>query len=383
MSHKTLADLPDDVLLLVFSSLDSARELRALALSCRRLNHLVAGEGWRVFVKSRFPSLSVPIPQRTGQYTWRQAAESLTWQSRCWDKRSLTFYTLDLFPVPDPGRQRGRREAPFQPVVDAHFDLETQEELLVCGAGEDVVARYRLRGGASGSETTEVVCRAQGKDLGFTAGYDDVRAISVIKGSQSSRSDRTLLVGRDNGNLALLSADPARFGELLVQFKPGTTIEDPDTDEESKPAETQDTINSLDVLHRGSKSLIAAATKSSVLLYDVPENDVSEVSPSTAYNLREEVFEVSGTQLCGATWMEGGDVLALALKGCKDPLRYLTVTPWGFTHHTAVKNKALEAQFDIGYGNLCPNSLQPVYLQAGAKTGASLLLSAWRDGTCR
>ncbi|KAK0628886.1 hypothetical protein B0T17DRAFT_588872 [Bombardia bombarda] len=363
---QTLADLPDDVLLLVLASLESARDLRALALSCTRLHQLVRDDGWRVFVRNRFSSLSIPIPPN-GSHGWKQMAESLTWQSRCWDKRSLQFQAF--LPRSAPSRGPRTRQAPFQPVVDAHLDPETNQELVVWGAGENIVARYRERRGR-GEPANITWHRSEGKDLGFTAGYDDVISISILK--TRHQAGRAILTGRDNGDLSLLSAEPDRFGERLVHFHP--------TPEEHLQ---QDTINSLDVLNTSSKMLISAATKSGVLVYHLPEDDVSEVTPSTTYDLRTDVFDNSAAQLCRATWMGQGDVLALALKGCKDPLRYLSLTPSGWTHHSAAKNMDVERQFDIKYGNICPNSLQPVQPVAGSKGGTSLLLSAWRDGTCR
>ncbi|KAK3682552.1 hypothetical protein B0T22DRAFT_287907 [Podospora appendiculata] len=379
---QTLADLPDDVLLLVLASLESARDLSALALSCHRLNHLVATEGWRVFVRSRFPSLVVPIPS-SGSAGWRNLAESLTWQSRCWDKRALQFNAL--LPRPGPGREhQRRREAPFQPVIDAHYDPETQQEIVVWGAGENIVARYRDRKVSDQAAKTSWY-RSDGKDHGFTAGYDDVRAISIVK--DRHQSGRAILAGRDNGELALLSAEPDRFGERLTQFRPAPAVEHDSRNGspgQSRTQDRQETINSLDVLYTGSQSLIAAATKTSVMVYKLPEDDASEAAPLATLDLRRKVFESKATQLCHAKWMGQGEVVALALKGCKDPLRYLSISPSGeWTQQAAFKNLEIENQFNIGYGNICPSSLQPVQPHAGSKGGTNLLLSAWRDGTCR
>ena len=374
----TLVDLPDDILLLVLASLDSARDFRALALSCRRLHRFVTDDGWRVFVRSRFPSLSIPPPTQS-LHGWKKTAESLTWQSRCWDKRSLQFQAL----LPRPGlerinhnRQRGGRL--FQPVIDAHFDPETHEELVVWGAGENIVARYRQRKTSDGKPTGATWLRSEGNLNGFKAGYDDVRALAILKSERHDR--RAFLTGRDNGDLALLSAEPDQFGKRLVEFRPEAA--ESTSDGESGPVQEQDTINSLDVLYTGHQSLIAATTKSSLLIYAPPDDESTEVAPKTIFDLKDDVFETSSGQLCGATWM-GEDVLALALRGCKDPLRYLTITPTGLSHHTAAKNPDVESLFGIKYGNICPNSLQPVRPPGGGKGATNLLLSAWRDGTCR
>ncbi|KAK3381615.1 hypothetical protein B0H63DRAFT_502050 [Podospora didyma] len=387
----TLADLPDDVLLLIVANFECARDVRALAITSRRLHHLARDEGWRVFVRTRFSSLSAPMLSG-GKCDWRQLAESLTWQSRCWDRRALEFQSL--LPFKEPARVKGPRAkqpGPFQPVIDAHFDPETQEELVVWGAGENVVARYRLRA-PRGKWSKVSWLRSEGKDLGFAAGHGDIRAIAIAKRHANHHGGgRAILTGRDNGELVLRSLEPGRygaaepnpFGDHIVRFSPAYA-DDPASGAVSGPLPLQDTILSLDVSHSGNQSLIAAATKSTVLVYGLPEDDSTEVAPLTNYNLRHDVLGNPTTQLCRATWIGQSDVLALALKGCKDsPLQYLSITPSGWTHHVAAKNADVERQFGIEYGNICPNSLQPVQPPGGQRGGNNLLLSAWRDGTCR
>ncbi|KAK4217257.1 hypothetical protein QBC37DRAFT_415259 [Rhypophila decipiens] len=373
----TLVDLPDDILLIVLATLDSARDLRALALSCHRLHRFVTNDGWRVFVRNRFPSLEVPPPSRN-LLGWKKTAESLTWQSRHWDKRSLQFQAL----LPRSGSALGtvprtrerQRGGLFQPVIDAHLDPETHEELVVWGAGENIVARHRQRNASDGKSENVTWLQSEGRHHGFTAGFDDVRAIKILK--DEGRHHKAFLAGRDNGDLALLSTEPGQFGKRLVEFGPEDGVQ-------GTEQHAQDTINSIDVLTSNHSSLISATTKSSIFLYRLPEDESTHVVPETVLNLRQDVFESSASQLCRATWM-GEDTLALALKGCKDPLRYMTLTPTGWTHHTAAKNPKLETLFGVGYGNICPNSLQPIRdSSTSSGGGTSLLLSAWRDGTVR
>lgn len=378
MRHQ-LAELPDDVLLLVLANLDSARDLGALGRSCRALHHLVAHDGWRIFVKTRFPSLRVPAPA-TGRHTWPQLAESLTWQSRCWDRRALQFQALLPLP-PHPGhgsrrdgRPQGASRGRFLSVVDAGFDPRTQQELVVWGAGEDIVARYRQRQGRGRVSRTSWH-RSDGKALGLGAGYDDVKAIKIVRHGH----EQALITGRHNGQLALLSAEPDRFGEQIAQFDPV-----PDPSINSQRSSEQDTINSLDVLHDGGKSLVVAATKSCVRIYGLPEDGAVETAPLTTYDLKEDNMTPSSARLGCARWMEGGESIALALVGSKDPLRYLALTPAGWVQHSAAKSARVAREFNVKHdGTVCPNSLEPVHLHTGAKRGTSLLLSAWRDGTIR
>ncbi|KAK3899350.1 hypothetical protein C8A05DRAFT_46559 [Staphylotrichum tortipilum] len=373
MTHR-LADLPDDILYLILCQLESARDLRSLALACRRLHHLITNDGWRIFVRNRFPSLDPPLPA-TGAHTWSQLAESMTWQSRSWDKRSLQFQAL--LPQAEPrrnGRPQPGNRSLFMSVVDAHFDPATQQELVVWGAGEDIVARYRERQGRAKASKTSWH-KLDGKEHGLSVGYDDVKTIKVVE----HRSGRAIITGRHNGQLSLLSAEPDRFGERIAQFGPV-----PDPSAHSRQPLEQDTINSLDILSNGTTRVLAA-TKSSLRVYTLPEDEAAEVAPVATYNLTEDaLMPDSAGRLGGARWMEQGESVALAYVGGKTPLRYLALSPTGFSLHAAAKSERVEKEFGIKYDRtICPNSLEPVYLHSGARRGTSLLLSSWRDGTVR
>jgi hypothetical protein len=186
--------------------------------------------------------------------------------------------------------------------------------------------------------------------------------------------DRSLriLEGRDNGHLRLLSASPDRFGDPLVTFKPGVN------EASGLPVIEQDTINSLDVLRKGNCHVVAAATKSAVVVYPIPDSAYSAtIASSVVYDLRQGTSGTESPALSNARWMGNDTTLALAVKGHQDPLRYLCLTPAGWTHHTAAKAVSLE-HGGRHCASICPNSLQPVpYLND------KVLLSSWKDGVCR
>ncbi len=377
MAHRNqLAALPDDILLLIFAQAESARDLWALALSCRRLQHLISSDGWRIFVRNRFPSLSPPLPA-TGSHSWAQLADSMTWQSRSWEKRSLQFQAL--LPHSEDRRNgrppRASRSA-FMAVVDAHFDPATQQELVVWGAGEDIVARCRERQGRGRPSKTSWH-KLGGQELGLIPGYDDVASIKVIEHG----SRRAVIAGRHNGKLDLLSAEPDNFGEGLAQFAPV-----PESNTDLQPALEQDMISSLDILHHGGKKLLAAAGKSNLRIYNLAEEelDTAEITPATTYDLGGSILTTSAARLGAAKWMEHGETMALGLVGCKDGLRYLALTQTGWSPHLAAKSERLAAEFSIKYDRtICPNSLEAVQPHSGAQRGRSLLLSSWKDGTIR
>jgi len=368
-----LVELPDELLLMVLVDLDSARDFRALGLSCRRFHRLVGHEGWRAFVTSKFSSLS--IPSASGD-AWRRLAELLTWQTRCWDRRAIRFTGL----LPDWTISRGDRRpgaGAFLPVVDAHICPQSGEELLVWGAGENIVARRRQCSVAK-VPIKPSWSRLEGSLLGYSVpGYDDVSALAIV--DQPHNGTRDILAGRVNGDLSLLSAQPDRFGKHLANFD---TCHADSPISGVQPSETirQSTILSLDVLN----GLVAASTKENVTMYRLPQNgDSIKIAPLEILDPLPRVSEPTGVTVANARWMGDNEVLAVALRGSTFPLRYLTGTPNGWSASDAAKNADLEKQFDIDYGRICPNSIQPVKPHANTKGGTSLLLSSWRDGSCR
>lgn len=374
-----LDTLPDDILYLVLFHLDTTKDIRSLVLTNKRLLTVIQngdGDGWRVFVRSRFPDVPVPVSsQSSSSYSWQHLANSLTWQARAWDRRSLSFRAMMPSPPrgsPQRGRHenRRRREAPFHPVLDAHFDFSTREELVVWGAGENLVARRRRRGSTGVVPGEAVWHRLDGKGLGYRSGVDDIKAVSLVEDACGRTRGLGVLVGRDNGNLALLGADESNFGHRLAAFAP---------QEESR----QGTINSVDVLRQ--KGLVAATAKSGAFLYSLPDVPSADVAPTAFLDLSSQGLNPSAISLGNAKWM-GENLMALGLSGCSGALRYVTVNQAGFGDVETVKKPALEEAFHINYdkSRLCIGSLTPIDASSIVGGGGSnLLLSAWRDGTVR
>lgn len=378
--------LPDDVLLLVIVHLETAKDIRALLLANRRLGSLIRADhegGWRAFVRSRFPSIPIPFAPSSSSSAyprWGEIASSLTWQSRAWDRRSLSFQAM----LPEANLQqrrapRRRQGTPYHPILDAHFDFLAREELVVWGAGENFVARRRKLG-REGTYPEKVVWhRLDGKDLGFSAGRDDIRAVSLVEGVGNGLG---ALVGRDNGNLALLDLSDERFGEKLADFSPEYATADETEYVGPTTKFNQGTINSVDVIAR--KRLVAAATNAGIQLYHLPGESGVDVQPSAYLDLTTHHFDQPNTTLGYARWM-GEDMMAFALKGCSHQLRYATITPTGIETLSPYKNDDLEEQFDITYskGRLSAHSLTPIEASSVPGGNSSLLLTAWRDGSVR
>ncbi|KAK2074682.1 hypothetical protein P8C59_008870 [Phyllachora maydis] len=391
----TLVHLPEDVLLVILDHLATTRDLCALSLSCRALHHVISASGWRIFVRACFPSLTVPLPPPAAGEGWRKLAQSLTWQSRCWDRRSLRFHAI-LPPRlddqaraggsravhwgPQQSRRRGQQTTPYHPVIDVRTELlGTGHEVVVWAEGEDVMVRYRERRGP-GNGLKGKWRRSVGEALGYRSGVHDVRALALLDRDAGFADGFGMLVGRHNGHLALLKAnDGEGFGEQLATFGRGQSETDIET-----PAKGAQPVYSMDVLPRGSDSRIVVTTKSRVLIYGVPNEPWSEVQPLTTWDLPLGRDKGPKANASCAKWMADGTLLALALHGCPDPLRYLSLSPAGeWVCHATAKNARLESHLDLKYGNICAFSLQPVAPLATSRKGSSLLLSSWNDGTCR
>lgn len=384
--------LPEDVLYIILSHLDTAKDILSLLLTSKHLRKVIQAdhnEGWRIFVRARFPSMT-NLP--TTAYTWDQLADSLTWQTRAWARRSVYFQALLPTPTPTPTvprepRNRGRggqrmshrpqqqQQTAFHPVVDARADWAAREDLVVWGAGENIVARRRKGRRADWSPDQTLWHHVDGKELGYRAGYDDITALSIVEGVGGKAGDLGMLVGRDNGHLAFLSAAAGDFGHVLADLSPRHAME-------IGAGRVQENINDIDV----HQSRVAVAAKSSVLLYSLPEDfSSSNIAPSVFLSFAASPPGDSWESVGGAKWM-GQDTLALGLSGSKDALRYVKVTPAGFEDVVPVRNTALEARFSIDpdKSRLCTGSLAPIDASSIIGGGGStLLLSAWRDGTVR
>lgn len=265
----------------------------------------------------------------------------------------------------------------FQPVVAVGLDEGAGREVVVWGAGEDLVGRVRARGKDGGVRWVG----RRGVEGGWKGGYGDLKGVAVVEWRGGGEEKEVVVTGRDSGEVEMVWGEGKRFGEGVgVRFVLG---------EEGEGG--LETVGSLDVW--GGRR-VAVAGKTEVVVWGLPVDggvgdggEEVEVRPSLVYDLGEKVFRASRRglqrpQVCRATWM-GEGMMALALKGVDDPLRYLELTPTGWTHHTAVKSSRLEEKFGIEYGNLCPSSLTPVQPLASSRSGTNLLLSAWRDGSIR
>ena len=202
-----LTDLPAEILHGILFSIENARELVRFQLTCRKFHQLVLKDGFRIFAQSRFPSIAPSIISKGVDVEngfWRDAAHGLTTLSRNWDRKA--FIAQDTGPnqgAPISPRQRSRQTMGFLPVIDSFEawlgnDWRSRKQTVTWGAGPRLVLGSRdLRDQETKWATYD--------EEGTRDGRDDITCVKLLR-SASSES-QSLLLGRANGDLAIVSFD--------------------------------------------------------------------------------------------------------------------------------------------------------------------------------
>ncbi|KAI1123096.1 hypothetical protein F5Y10DRAFT_60530 [Nemania abortiva] len=368
--------LPTDILLIVLGYLDTARSVAHFAAACKGLYHLVSVKGWRIFVRGCFGSLTLPTIDSDEH--WSALARALTAQSRDWDRQAFVLHLLSPPETPQrPGARGGqaaRQSIPGNVIVDAHLRRRGRldEELVVWGSGEDVLARIQRR------DRTTVVSEtwhsSKGSEAGFFAGKDDTTAISIVKSHAFGDDEDTgVLVGRANGDLRLLSIGNSSFGRTLMRFRSPPSF-----------SARQHEIRAVDV--GIDSSMLVASTRESVWLYAIPNHDSAYsdnvespyINPITTISLKE-TQPTSPFDFIRATKMLSQEVIAIALNRSFDPVRVLTVTPTGLKMSTPVRTPSQDPHMDGSPRTV--RALLPVDVRSVLSGGGNVLLSSWDDGT--
>ena len=231
---KSLLDLPAEILLQVMACIPTARVMSTLSLTCKTLHALVEQEGWKIFVRNRFPSFSIPS-------FWKDGAHALCTLSRNWDQRAFLARALhpkkliyhlpsgqisSTWPIPT-GQTMG-----FQAVVDSFENWpsntwRSRREVVTWGAGAQLIMRTSGRGDAVRKDTQDA-SRFPGdlegldedqsrcewliyRDSLHSEGRDDIISVNLLRPSDSYPYDiKRVVVGRASGELSLLQLSKAR-----------------------------------------------------------------------------------------------------------------------------------------------------------------------------
>lgn len=368
MNAKPLGDLPDELLLDVVEYLDTARDVAHFAASNRRVRDLIAQNGWKTFVKARFPSLTIPANERTD---WSDVARRATYQSLCWEKRGFWMSV-----VQEKGRgQRGHRRpvggqsVQFQSVLDVRLNGALDSEVLAAGVGENLIVRVR------GERGKDVWHQVKGKEFGYGAGTGDVTAVSVVEREGVTE----VVVGRANGDVQILSGDG--FAETRQSLRP---VEDVEVDRVSDPMRKSPGQLAVSWTEWQPQSNLLASCKGSVMtLYDLTYDADKDLSPVAYHDFSRTSASDEASLVRGAKFLSK-DVMACALGGSREPIQWSQITPYGIEFLKCAKNQRLcdgmRGLTTAAFGEkITVRAIEPV--RGGGSE--SLLLSAWDDGTYR
>ncbi|KAF4945599.1 hypothetical protein FSARC_14403 [Fusarium sarcochroum] len=371
MDKTSLVSLPDDLILDIVEHLDTARDVAHVSGLTKHLQSLVRQDGWRTFVKNRFPSLDIATNSQT---QWSSVADRATYMDRCWEKRGFWVNVLHE-KKHQPGRfQRrgpGSQSVLFHTVLDAHLMPSLQDEVIAAGVGENLMVRMKPVDGREPDTWHQV----EGQTHGYKAGTGDVTAVSVIE----CEDKPGVVVGRANGDIQILSGKD-NFTTTSRLLKPA---DDELLNHASDPMRKSPGQLAVSSLQWHPEANLLASGKGSVLtLHDLASSDDTESGPMEFHD-----FSQGGpgdeASLLRMTKFMSKDVLACALGGSRNPLRWGQLTPTGIQFFNAASNPrplddaATLTEVRMGEKTTV-RAIEPV--RGG---NDNLLLSTWDDGTYR
>ncbi|KAL2755947.1 hypothetical protein ACRALDRAFT_1082008 [Sodiomyces alcalophilus JCM 7366] len=384
----SLDQLPDDVILDILSHLTTARDIASVSRTCRSLHWTVTrGGGWRSFVRNRFATYAVSHPRGD---RWDTLAAALTAQSRSWDRRSM--FPIAYTPAAHTQsphsnffagqNSRGTHQHPFSPVLDASRVWNDAFELVVWGAGEDVVGRFRSlagkgsggRGDASG-EGDAWFC-FEGQRNGYSAVRGDVTAIKLVEPA----GRLGMLVGRASGELHLISAERGNASSVVETFRlpaPPSRVK----------AASWGAAAYVDVFPGQTSILTGNRATVSVFPLRCSSSSLGEVVAEETGPCDSHTFhgKHDSSLFVHSAKVVTNDTIACALGGDPAPLRWLQATPAGLVPKAVYKSDHLLRNLSKSV-NTTVRALEVVPtsgLSPGQSGSGSLLLSAWDDGTVR
>ncbi|KAI2469655.1 hypothetical protein F4781DRAFT_393642 [Annulohypoxylon bovei var. microspora] len=384
----SLPTLPTDILYIIITYLDTARSVARLAATCKGLHHFVSEKGWRIFVTQRFNTFTLSNTSSVDE--WKARAQSLTSQSRDWDRRGLVVDSLA--PLVKPRRRSGflMQSIPSNIIVDAHHRHQgnVAQDLIFWGAGEDIFGLLRHQKGPKAP--TDEYLSSKGELSGYHPGKDDVTCVSILRDNKYNDGQGDgpqVLVGRANGLLDLLSMGADDFGKTLVSFGDLNLV-----DNESI---MKTEIQSLDVNYK--QGLLAVATKQGILNYSLdkyrqiihnPVDKNGSEAEESHYAHADDDFRLKGNRRVGtfdfirSVKFVNDDTLAVGLNKGPNPLQYLKYTPTRIEISHTPKTSVQNTDYD-GDRLKTVRAILPLDTSSLASGSGNAVLTSWDDGTIR
>ncbi|EON69054.1 hypothetical protein W97_08367 [Coniosporium apollinis CBS 100218] len=308
-----LEDLPIEILTQITAYLPSAQAVANLSQSCHRLHDFVSREGWKVFIRTRFPSAAL-APQHG------EVAHSLTTLSRNWDRRAFvssyiepagSITNLNKWEyIPRWERPRGQTMG-YRPVIDSYEEWSggswtDRREIVAWSAGAELVIRAKHMGKQILESWEESSAEAR---------EDDIMAVKVLRPSQKESGDsgvEEIMFGTANGELNLLYAGLTDKSKMAKRVY----------------ATNGRQVRSADVSPSTAPILAAALSDVDIALYPVHGK-----SSAWALNPVSDTRVCDGSNACRvwSTRFLSEDSLAVGLGPSNTPLHVYGIIPSGLS----------------------------------------------------
>jgi hypothetical protein len=370
MDGTSLASLLDDIVLDIVEHLDTARDVAHVSALTKHLQSLIRQDGWRTFVKTRFPSLQIATDSGT---RWSSIADRATYLDRCWEKRGFCVNVLhEKKNQPERFQRRvaGSQSVLFHSVLDARLMSSLTNEVIAAGVGENLMVRIKPVDGQQ-----DTWHQIGGHDHGYRAGTGDVTATSVTENDGIPN----VIVGRANGDISI-HCGKDEFATVARHLSPANEALLKHASDPMRKSPGQVAVSSLQ--WHPETNLLASGKGSVLTLYNLSVSDDQVLSPLD-YHEFSKASPADEASLLRSTKFMSKDIMACALGGTRNPLRWGQLTPAGLQFFNAPSNSMYvdDASRLVSGGvseKTTVRAIEPV--RGGSE---NLLLSAWDDGTYR
>ncbi|KAF4421703.1 hypothetical protein FACUT_10921 [Fusarium acutatum] len=328
MDRTSLASLPDDIVLDIVEHLDTARDVAHVSALTKHLQSLIRQDGWRTFVKTRFPSLHIDTNSET---RWSFVADRATYLDRCWEKRGFWVNVLhEKKNQPERFQRRvaGSQSVLFHSVLDVRLMSSLNNEVIAAGVGENLMVCIKP---VDGQQDTWY--QIGGHDHGYRAGTGDVTATSVTE----NYGIPNIVVGRANGDISIHSGKD-KFATVAKHLNPTDEALLSHASDPMRKSPGQVAVSSLQ--WHPETNLLASGKGSVLTLYNLNVSDDQVLSPLD-YHEFSKASPADEASLLRSTKFMGNDIMACALGGTRNPLRWGQLTPAGLQFFNAHSNSIL------------------------------------------
>ncbi|KAG4270904.1 hypothetical protein FPRO06_08393 [Fusarium proliferatum] len=325
MDRTSLASLPDDIVLDIVEHLDTARDVAHVSALTKHLQSLIRQDGWRTFVKTRFPSLQIDTDPES---LWSSVADRATYLDRCWEKRGFWVNVLhEKKNQPERFQRRvaGSQSVLFHSVIDARLMSSPNNEVIAAGVGENLMVCIKP---VDGQQDTWY--QIGGHDHGYRAGTGDATATSVTE----SDGIPNIVVGRANGDISIHSGKD-KFATVARHLNPTDEALLSHASDPMRKSPGQVAVSSLQ--WHPETNLLASGKGSVLTLYNLSVSDDQVLSPFD-YHEFSKASPADEASLLRSTKFMGKDIVACALGGTRNPLRWGQLTPTGLQFFDAHSN---------------------------------------------